>query len=187
MFPSRERASALLRRLAAAALLPLAAAGCSYHAEVCGLRPYFPDVTVGTYTDSLVFAEAGSLQPLLRWETFPRSSDLRNDKQGVIATARDVTYELRIWRVGDNVAMKIVYERKGLPAPRHRVEVRLEPDAEHFWSVRARFRAGEETRVIPWSFSKVPRIPGLNACILPGNIPQANYYRFRTPLEGTPE
>lgn len=183
MSPSRKRMLALLRRPAQAALILLAAAGCSYHAEVCGLRPYFPDVTVGTYTDSLAFAEAGSLQPLLRWEAFPRPSDLRNDGQGVFAGARDVTYELRIWKVGDNVAMKMVYERKGIPVPRHRVEDRLAPDSQYFWSVRARFRAGEETRVIPWSFSKVPPVPGLKACIVPGNIPPRNYYRFRTPAE----
>jgi len=183
LFLCRERMLAVFLRLASPAWLLLVAAGCSYHGPVCGLRPYFPDVVAGAYRDSLIFAEAGSLQPFLRWETFPRPSDLRDDRQGMIAGAQCVTYELRIWRVEDPGTMRMVYERRGISAPRHRVEDQLDPDSRYFWSVRAKFRVGDQTRVIPWGFSKVPHIPNLVSCIVPGNIPPGNYYRFQTPAK----
>ncbi len=181
MSPFRERAKHPARRIVLAAALILASEGCSYHPGVCGLRPHYPDVTAETVGDALVFPETDSLRPTLRWETFPRPSDLRADRTGLLARARDVTYEIRIRRADDNVSIRPVYIRKGIPAAHHRVEIRLEPDSRYYWSVRAAFRVGEETRVIPWGFSKVPPVPGLESCILPGNIPEANLYRFRTP------
>ena len=140
-------------------------------------------LTAGSADDSPIFTEIDSLQPTLRWESFPRPSDLHADRQGLIKAALDVSYELRIWRVEDNSAIRRVYERRELTSPKHRLDVRLDPNARYFWSVRAKFRAGEETRVIPWGFSKVPSVPGLAFCITPGNIPHANYYRFQTPAK----
>ena len=183
MFRCLERSIPLLR-FAFAAWIVLHVAGCSYHPAVCGLRPLSPDLTAGAVSDSLIFTEIDSLQPTLRWESFPRHSDLHADRQGVlIKAAQDVSYELRIWRVEDNSAIRRVYERRELTTPKHRVDVRLDPNARYFWSVRAKFRAGEETRVIPWGFSKVPSVPGLVFCVTPGDIPHANYYRFQTPTQ----
>ncbi len=173
-----------LLRIAFAAWIVLHVAGCSYHPAVCGLRPLSPDLTAGAASDSLIFTEIDSLQPTLRWESFPRPSDLHADRQGVlIKAAQDVSYELRIWRVEDNSAIRRVCERRELTTPKHRVDVRLDPNARYFWSVRAKFRAGEETRMIPWGFSKVLSVPGLAFCITPGTIPHANYYRFQTPAK----
>ena len=183
MFRCLERSVPLLR-FAFAAWVVLHVAGCSYHPAVCGLRPLSPDLTVGAVSDSLIFTEIDSLQPTLRWESFPRHSDLHADRQGVlIKAAQDVSYELRIWRVEDNGAIRRVYERRELTTPKHRVDVRLDPNARYFWSVRAKFHVGEETRLIPWGFSKAPSFPGLAFCITPGNIPHANYYRFQTPTQ----
>lgn len=175
--------SVSLPRFAFASWIVLHVAGCSYHPAVCGLRPLSPDLTAGAASDSLVFTEIDSLQPTLRWESFPRPTDLRADRQGVLVKTQDVSYELRIWRMEDNSDIRRVYERRELTTPKHRVDVRLDQNARYFWSVRAKFRAGEETRVIPWGFSKVPSVPGLAFCITPGNIPHANYYRFQTPTK----
>jgi hypothetical protein len=49
------------------------------------------------------------------------------------------------------VADEIVYERRGLAEPAHRPDLALDPCARHFWSVRARFRAGGRTRVSEWA------------------------------------
>lgn len=183
MSPCPEGGSIPFRALAGAAWLLVAVAGCSYHPGVCGLRPFSPDVVATTTGDSLVFAEVDSLQPILRWEAFPRPSDLRSDRHGLLARTRAVTYELMIWREEDDGSMKKVYERKGLPVPGHRVEELLEPASRYSWSVRAKFLAGDEERVIPWGFSKVPPIPGLTFCIAPRNVPNQNTYRFRTPAK----
>jgi hypothetical protein len=119
---------------------------------------------------ALRFADAGSLQPLLAWETFPRALD-----REIASEVSHVTYDLRVWDEEDCARRSLVYRRNGLTGPEHRIEQPLKPGQRYFWSVRARFRvAGRETAT-PWSFFA----PG-TACER-SEIPDGQYHRFLTP------
>jgi hypothetical protein len=115
------------------------------------------------------FPRVDSLQPLLRWDAFPRPAD----SQEVAA----VTYELKVWDVEDCARRAVVYERVGLRLPEHRLEAPLAPERRYFWSVRARFVAGRYTKATPWSFFA----PG-TTCEL-AEIPDGQWHRFVTPRE----
>ena len=95
----------------------------------------------------LQFAEVASTRPELRWESFPRPWD----GAGVEA----VQYDLRLYgAVASGAAMapgELLYERRGLTAPGHRVERALAACGRYFWTVRARFRLAGQPRVTEWS------------------------------------
>jgi hypothetical protein len=115
------------------------------------------------------FPTVDSLQPLLRWDAFPRAAD----SQAVQA----VTYDLKVWEVEDCARRALVYERSGLRLAEHRPETPLAPGSRYFWSVRARFAAGGQARATPWSFFA----PG-TTCEL-AEIPDGQWHRFATPRE----
>lgn len=118
-------------------------------------------------SSDLHFPTVDSLQPLLRWDAFPRPVD----SQEVTA----ITYDLKVWDVEDCARHAVVYERAGLRFPEHRLEAPLEPGRRHFWSIRARFFASGYTKVTPWSFFA----PG-TTCEL-AEVPDGQWHRFVTP------
>ena len=84
------------------------------------------------------------LQPVFEWEAFPRNYDLiPGSEQG---QARDLHYDFRIYG-----RMGIEYERMGLDAPRHKIEVPLRPCERYRWTTRATFELNEARRVTEWT------------------------------------
>jgi hypothetical protein len=161
----RPRRRALLG-LAVGALL----GGCTPF-PASGLRPV-PPVRAAITGDRILRA-ADALQPTLRWEAFPRPEDLRADTTGRLAHARNVTYELRIWREADPGAL--TYARGGMTDPVHTVETPLAPATVYLWTMRARFELDGEPRVIQWGVLDILALPDEPV------IPHRGYYRFMTP------
>lgn len=67
-----------------------------------------------------------------------------------------------------------------MPTPKHKLERRLKPGTPYFWSVRARFQIGGETRLTDWSRTIYPYRP-FDKADRGGEIPASNYFRFVTP------
>lgn len=132
-------------------------AGCApppeyYAPSAFGLRPLQPP-PADRYGPSTV----NSLQPVLRWEEFPRRQERVADSEGVVNRIRRVTYELRIWkkrgtvfRPGGDFAGDSVYTRKDLMTTTHQIKVTLEPGARYLWTVRARYLLDGKPRVTDW-------------------------------------
>lgn len=106
------------------------------------------------------FIKIKELQPTLRWEPFPWPDDLETNE--VQKHFNDVTYELKVYRAvpaGQFLApAEQIYLRKGLPAPYHQLEQLLEPCAEYFWTVRARFKLDSRYRVTEWAGTYPPSL-----------------------------
>lgn len=125
-----------------------------------------------------------SLQPTLRWETFPRPWDLPDRVPGRFS---DIRYDLRIY----TEARQLIYERSGLPSAQHTVEVPLRPCSTYAWSFRARFMLDGKPRVTEWAglYDKIPLFPEYPWRIRRGALPITNSYAriehyapgFRTP------
>jgi len=168
----------LIRRLVPLVFLPLAA--CAAPLDVAGLRPLAPE----PYSHP---PKLHSLQPELRWESFPRPTDLKTDRSGWVSRVRHVTYDLRIWRGSRDpygyqevYPAELVYSRTALAMPEHLVETPLAPDTQYLWSVRARFELDGQSRVTPWG---VLLMPGHSVGDDPrsASVPPRGYYRFVTP------
>jgi len=112
--------------------------------EKCWIEPLYPELVLfrGYRVDTL--------QPTLRWTTFPSEIVRQKLDPAVLQKISDVTYDLRIWDedVDQNSKSRVwtqrwrnrlIYERIGLVTPRHTVEVPLAPASRYYWSVRARF------------------------------------------------
>lgn len=172
--------------------------GCSTtttKAPVSGLRPISPPVLIGwgvgflnaPNPPSLVYETTDSSQPILKWESFPTAQDRKLDRGGSLSRIANVAYDLRIWRAENGWPAKLVYERKGLPAAEHQVEQPLAPATTFFWSVRAGFELGGQTRVSRWGFAPFPfaKLPGPSrARPAAGRVDQIqgpSYFRFQTP------
>jgi hypothetical protein len=171
--------------------------------EACGLawrtpaRDFYPspDKPLGKN----FFIPVASRRPELQWESFPRRADRSEKHAALLQHITDVRYDLRLWRVKPFMPPLLVYQRFGLPRPQHKVEMTLAPEAQYFWSVRARFDVRGETRATRWSAYRIPYYdvhgnkqikPQATPAIAVGNlrdpcnldfIPTANYYRFKTP------
>lgn len=189
--------------------LALLLAGCRFSPPVIGLRPIYPPAVYPSYGDALLasdgeigllFVKINSLQPTMKWQTFPTDADRKADQHGKLSHIGPVSYDLRIWRVNESGSpAEIVYEREGLPASSHQLTTRLRPATRYCWTVRARFDLDGQPRVTLWGFSKWPWNPGdatsaggaesssldiRNRVWNPQRIEQvrpANYYRFETP------
>jgi hypothetical protein len=85
-----------------------------------------------------------TLRPEFRWEPWPRGFDVMPG--GEAGQAQEVRYDLRMFRAG-----RIVYERRGLTEPAHRLEQPLLGCDTYRWTVRAQFRLDGEKRVTEWS------------------------------------
>ena len=167
-----------MRWLLPLVFLPLAA--CAAPLDVAGLRPLAPE----PYSHP---PKLQSLQPELRWESFPRPTDLKADRSGWVSRVRHVTYDLRIWRGSRDpygyqevYPAELVYARTALATPEHLVEMPLAPDTQYLWSVRARFELDGQPRVTPWG---VLLMPGHSVVDDPRSVsvPPRGYYRFVTP------
>jgi hypothetical protein len=113
---------------------------------------------------ALHFSTLDSLQPTLRWSALPPQPE-----------SGPPTYDLRVWRVEDCVRAELVYQRRGLALPEHRLEEALAPAQRYFWTVRARFMAEGRPAASPWAFFT----PGLSCFV--SEIQEGQYHRFITP------
>jgi hypothetical protein len=163
---SGARRSIAWRWLLGLALLCVAS-GCGPR-PAAGLRP----LPLLTYDDSII-SYVDSLQPTFRWEAFPRPENLKVDKAGRLAVARNPTYELRIWRAEDYLPAELVYARSRLTEPVHTVETPFVPDTLYLWTIRARFELNGEPRVMEWG----GRLDGLKTA----KVWPPGYYMFKTP------
>jgi hypothetical protein len=132
---------------------------------ITGLEPVYPsmDIRLGGFVNSL--------QPTLRWKSFPGSN---------------MTYDLRIWRSQDGWnPTELIYSREKLVESYHTLETPLQPSTWYLWTVRARYEMAGKTRVTEWAtITRKPRpIFGVMtlglAYILP--TPDLKYFRFLTP------
>jgi hypothetical protein len=164
---------------ASAAFWLMLLTGCSYNASIHGLRPISPPVRMGAVFSGsnaqLEYAVVTYLCPVFKWEPFVPPPGATSNT----ALPTNITYDLRIWEVRGDSPGDLVFETKALPAPQHKLERPLKPATRYFWSVRARFEIGGETRLTDWSRSLHPyRL--LERADRPGEIPPANYFRFVT-------
>ena len=161
----------------AVTLLPLfICAACAVQVTCTGLRPLSPEYPeryrwhFGGPYDKLT-VEVDSLQPTLKWESFPRPHYLQPEGVSPPSHISNVTYELQI----QSTASEPVYERKGLSAPYHRVETPLLPASRYFWSVRARFDVDGQPKVTGWGRMTV--VVDAVGRTTPRSLP----FSFRTP------
>jgi hypothetical protein len=112
-----------------------------------------------------------SLQPTMRWESFPGTN---------------VTYELKMWRSGRLGPEAVVYSRANIEQASHKLEVTLEPSTLYYWSVRARYSENGKDRITDWSrrsMKPTPAIKILTAGIMalvPDPVDEG-FYVFITP------
>lgn len=133
---------------------------------IYGLPPEYPEVR---FTN---FVEVPSLQPTLRWKSFPY---IEGEKLEALQNQiRNLTYDLRIWRAERSEPQELVYLREGLGVPFHRVEEPLKPGTQYFWSVRAHFDLDGKPRRSAWGMAGDPSA-------LHQTIPNIYCYRFMTP------
>ncbi len=148
--------------------------GCAPNSLIIGLMPIEPK------HHPTKFKETDSLQPLLKWapltiEAIKERGDKDADK------ISDITYDLRIWKVTNNFMDLPVYTRHSLTEPQHKVEIKLRPETDYFWSVRARYKLDGRTRITDWSFAPATYANQLTVSDVRNRIPPPYMYRFRTP------
>ena len=105
------------------------------------------------------FVEVESIQPTLRWQSFPRDYDL-------VHMGRDIShvvYDLRIFRTAETTANQgpnqrtflapdtPIYSFRDIAEPEHKIAVPLEECTGYMWTVRARFRLDQQVRVTEWA------------------------------------
>ena len=110
------------------------------------LAPIYPELNYS-------FVSVDSVQPTLRWETFPKGDESHTDSGGQIHTISDVRYDLRVFdTVGSTtIPGHQIYNVRGLREPYHTIESKLEACQNYFWTVRARFKLDERPRTIEWA------------------------------------
>ncbi|HEX9189208.1 MAG TPA: hypothetical protein VGB87_19170, partial [Vicinamibacteria bacterium] len=150
--------------------------------DLVGLRRLGPD------------DQAASTTPTLEWESFPRPADLTADPR--LAAARNVTYELRLWRAPrsprgeyEPASGPAAYARTGLPGTRHRIETSLAPSEVYLWTLRARFELDGWPQVTEWSMLAPARDPvQVEALLRSPVVPRpGNYFLFQTPALPSPD
>jgi hypothetical protein len=138
-------------------------------APVYPLNPLFRNPVVDT------------LRPTMQWSAFPRELDRQKLDPAVLRKIKNVTYDLRIWDVDShNISTglrrnQLCYDRTGLPAPEHTLEVSLAPASHYLWSVRARFVFNGRPMATRWATNQAQ----MSRCYL--YEPDPKYYSFYTP------
>jgi hypothetical protein len=163
----------------------------------CWFRPIYPELKYTSLWHSIRhnspgihirYTEVDSLQPLFRWEAFPRPRDMKPDNATVLSQIADVSYDLKIWEATGDYPERLVYDISGLHDPQHRLSFPLKQKTKYFWTIRARYKLAGQSQVTRWAFSNIPsnvpsdypqRHPG-GTCDLDA-IPSTNYFRFITP------
>jgi hypothetical protein len=166
----------------------------SIQAPVSGLKPVYPEARLKTDDPKLIYVQVNSLHPTLRWEPFSTYRTNEQDTETFSGKIQNIKYDLKIWRVKRGHPQGVVYKRKGLRKPTHKIKTSLRPSTQYFWSVRARFELNGQTRVSEWSLSQLPNplyddsskklIKGSDSRQLArilGRIPVPNFFRFKTP------
>ena len=159
-----------------------ALAACRTHPLISGLQPLYPEAW--SNSGQIICERIHTLQPTMRWEAFPGRSATNSGQ--TLPDFRNVTYDLRIWRVEADCPADVVYERISLPSPSHNLESPLLPKTRYCWSVRPRFQINGQSRVADWNFSVGPVPMGQFPERL-GFVPCQNYLRFETPESNEPE
>lgn len=163
----------------------------------CWFRPIYPELKYSSLWYSIrhnspgihaLYPEVNSVQPLLKWEAFPRPRDLKKDNLPLLNKISDVTYDLKIWEAINDYPERLVYDRTGLNDPKHLLMVPLQPKTKYFWTLRARYKLAGQSQVTRWAFSNIPsNVPSDYPVRRPGGtcdldaIPSTNYFRFITP------
>ena len=182
---------------------PDALVPAAFGAAACGVQPRDPPPARG-WAMAPEAVPVKSLRPVLSWEAVPP----RDDYQALPAGARDLRYDVRVWRLADGIPVELVVDRVGLEKPAYPVEAALLPATQYAWSVRLRYTADGHPRALRWSAADAPRYApwGVRAAQLhygvehPGGvqpqacreedmtpcrcldfIPAANLWRFVTP------
>jgi len=179
--------------------------------DACGLawvsppRDYHPSISDTAQRNWNRFPVVADRQPTLSWESFPREADRGADREGSLSGVRNVRYDLRVWETRDESPPELVYERRDLPSPSHRLEEPLSPGTRYFWSARARFDLAGTVQATRWACFRTPAYQtyasdkvkpeqspaAVLGPLLAGSaprdvctldfIPTANYYRFQIP------
>jgi len=136
---------------------------------IYGLRPEYPEVNYAT------FILVDSLRPTLRWEAFPRLTEI--DTRMLQSQISHMTYDLKIWRAEGKDPGTLVYARENLSAPLHQIEEPLEPATEYFWTVRVRYALNGQPRRSEWGLAGDSSARSLT-------VPNLFCYRFLTPSRG---
>jgi hypothetical protein len=169
---------------------------CTVKSSVLGLKPEYPENRIGglyrSDTNEIVFVEVDSLQPTLRWESFPRPQDLKEDK--ALSSIKNVTYDLKIWRSDDGYPAAVMCSKQGLREPHYKLEEPLEPCSKYFWTIRARFEIDGKMRVTEWGISQsgIPQDMDaiLNSSLALGRrspiVPNRDLYRFKAQCQQAP-
>lgn len=103
----------------------------------------------------------GAREIELAWAAFP-NTDVLPDRS-LWAGVSNVTYEVRVWSVGNIDTPEPVVDIKGLREPAYRL-TGITPDLVYRWSVRARYRQNGAMRVLPWTHAAVTDqrgVPGM--------------------------
>lgn len=133
----------------------------------CGLIPTNPEpMYKGSWllrSKTTAPLTVNSLTPTLSWHPMDSTQTFfsgfsRFPKQ-LRAEAKDVRYDLRIWRRLEGQSTELVYERIGLLTPDHQLELTLEPHTEYLWSIRPRFTIDGHPRAMRWSAAMEPPFP----------------------------
>ncbi|MBE7414132.1 MAG: hypothetical protein HS130_02405 [Deltaproteobacteria bacterium] len=125
--------------------------------QACGLKPEKPAMEFRFLWVTPEFGAAESLRPELRWSAFPMPKHAKADRSGSLKRVSDISYDLKIWGVAaDDLIGALVYERRGIAGPQHRVEEELTPGTKYFWSVWARFSIDGMPAATRWSYSRAP-------------------------------
>lgn len=124
---------------------------------LCGVAPVDPPPEWRrdpVYERELAQSRVASVTPTLAWEARPARAWPYDRVPWERAV--DLRYDLRIWSAEDHIPGDLVYERVGLPATSHTIEVPLAPHASYFWSVRLRYTLDGEPRATRWSAASRP-------------------------------
>jgi hypothetical protein len=149
-------------------------------APVFGLKPIYPKNECSK--ERIYFTEVDSLQPVLRWETFPPEKMQSDEEQ--MCKIRHITYDLKVWLSVNDSPSSVIYLRRDLPEPQDKIDQPLLPCARYFWTVRARFLVDGKERVSEWGISAWPYLRGVYRDEFIRRspvVPPPNLYRFETP------
>jgi hypothetical protein len=143
-----------------------------------GLAPIAPPTRGQLTADDFIsrrfeWFEVDSMRPHLKWEAFPRASDIAATPESM-SRAHNVRYDLVIAREENMAAAEIVYRKEGLLYPEHTPDLSLRPETRYFWTVRARFELDGRNRVTEWGSTHFVAREKITA-------PSRYSYRFRTP------
>ncbi|WPP44553.1 hypothetical protein [Pseudomonas sp. AN-1] len=152
--------------------------GSGWLSSVFGLAPLEPrnrgQLTGDSFLDrQLVWTPVASTRPTLRWQAFPRPSDIAA-APAEMARVDNVRYDLVIAEARQLAPGSIVYRGESLPRASHTLISPLASKRHYFWSVRARFTLDGRERVTEWGSTHFMATGRLTT-------PSAWSYRFRTP------